>query len=137
MAKLFKTFVRNTVFKKDNNLVSLDDWYSTVLRLLKGHQINGILDAGASDGRLSLKLLEGFTKAKAYAFEPNPIYCETLKNLSKKHPRFVPQFCGLSEKAGSVDFYITDNIGSSSMFQPSSRFQESHPQESAVKKKTK
>ncbi len=132
MAKLFKTMIRRTVFKKDSNLVSLDDWYETTKRLLGNNRISGILDAGASNGRIALKLLDAFPDATAYAFEPNPRYRDELEALARENTRFSPHFNGLANHSDSTPLFVTENIGSSSLYQPSERFRESHPDASQV-----
>ncbi len=72
MAKLLKTFVRNTLWSGQDNLMALDDPYYVIRDLLKDQKVTGILDAGASNGRVARKLLRLFPDAKAYAFEQNP-----------------------------------------------------------------
>jgi len=92
MSNRIGPFIRGKLLRKNNNLVSLDDPYEVIHRLLKDRQITGIIDAGASDGRVSKKLLRKFSCANVYAFEPNPIYREALQQYAKKDSRFHPHF---------------------------------------------
>ncbi|MFG0250393.1 MAG: hypothetical protein ACF8OB_16025, partial [Phycisphaeraceae bacterium JB051] len=79
MAKLFREFLRHTLYRGKGNLYTLDDPYRTISKLLDGQDITGIVDAGASDGRVSERFAKRFPKADIYQFEPNPIYRETLE----------------------------------------------------------
>ena len=137
MAKLFQSLIRKTVFKNKGNLVSLDDHYPVMARLLKGKQVTGILDAGASTGRITGKFLKVFPQAKAYAFEPQPMYREQLTALAEKDPRISPQFLALGEQKGSLELQITESAGCTSLFKPSARMQEMYPDEAAVKETAK
>ena len=133
MAKLLKTFVRNTLWSGQDNLMALDDPYYVIRDLLKDQNVTGILDAGASNGRVARKLLRLFPDAKAYAFEPNPEYREILQTVSREDERILPQVYALSDKSGDVQLNVTENIGSTSLFQPNQRFSNSHPTESSLK----
>jgi hypothetical protein len=53
----FSIFIKKKVVGKNQNLVSLDEPYRAMAHLLKGRRITGIIDAGASDGRISRRLL--------------------------------------------------------------------------------
>ena len=97
MANKFGSFLKKRLFGKNRNLVSFDEPFEVMARLLKGHKVTGIIDAGASNGRISKRLLRKFPAAQAYAFEPNPLYTETLKQSAKDDPRFHPQFLALSD----------------------------------------
>ena len=133
MAKLFDTLLRKTVFAKKNNLFSLDDPYRTLKRLLKNHSITGIIDAGASNGRISKKLLKIFPEACVHAFEPNPLYEKTLKQFSREDGRFFPHYCALSDHKGLEDFCITESPGNTSFFKPGKRLKEIDPGGSSLK----
>ena len=127
MAKLLWSLMRKTALKNKGNLVSLDDHYSVMVKLLKGREVTGILDAGASTGRITGKFLKVFPEAKAYAFEPQPKYREQLTTLSEQDPRISPQFLALGEKQGSLELQIT------ALFKPSARMQSMYPDEAAIK----
>ena len=74
MANKFGSFLKKRLLGKNRNLVSFDEPFEVMPRLLKGHRVTGIIDAGASNGRISKRLLRRFPAAQAYAFEPNPLY---------------------------------------------------------------
>jgi len=133
MAKVLWSLLRKTTFKNKGNLVSLDDHYPVMKKLLCDHTVNGILDAGASTGRITRKFLKAFPEAKAYAFEPQPMYRDRLTALSEKDTRISPQFLALGEQKGNLELQITESAGCTSLFKPSGRMQEMYPAEAAVK----
>jgi len=133
MAKILWSLLRKTAFKNKGNLVSLDDHYQVMNKLLKNHKVNGILDAGASNGRITGKFLKVFPDAKAYAFEPQPLYRERLTVLSEKDSRISPQFFALGEKKGNLELQITESAGCTSLYKPSSRMSKMYPAEAAIK----
>lgn len=118
MAKLFDNLVRNTIFAKKNNLLSLDEPYKVLENLLKKHKITGIIDAGASHGRISRRLLKIFPEASVYAFEPNPLYEKTLNQFAREDKRFFPHYCALSDHKGYADLRITESPGITSLYKP-------------------
>ncbi len=133
MAKLLWSLLRKTAFKRKGNLVSLDDHYSVMKNLLAGHQVNGILDAGASNGRITGKFLKVFPEATAYAFEPQLMYRERLTQLAEQDKRIRPQFLALGDQQGSLELQITESAGCTSLFKPSKRMQNMYPEQAAVK----
>lgn len=132
MANLFKLLARRTLFPKSGNLVSFDEPYKTIAQLLHRHKITGIIDAGASNGRISQRLLRLFPTACAYAFEPNPLYAETLQQHAARDPRFQPQFYALSDEEGIVELNIAQSPGITSLFAPDKNLTEMFPAESAI-----
>lgn len=133
MANLFKSFVRKTLFAKRKNLASLDDPYEVMARLLRKHQVTGIIDAGASNGHISKRLLRFFPKTHVYAFEPNPLYTEILQQYANEDSRFHPQFYALSDQGGIVELQVTDSPGNTSLFRPGNRLKEIDPQGASIK----
>jgi FkbM family methyltransferase len=133
MAGRLGLLIKKKLLGKNKNLVSLDEPYEVMARLLKSHPVTGIIDAGASDGRVSRKLLRKFPAAHAYAFEPNPLYTETLKQYAKDDPRFRPQFLALSDHEGRATLHVTESPGSTSLFVPGSRLNEMEPEGASVK----
>jgi FkbM family methyltransferase len=133
MARGFSSFIKKKLLGKNENLVSLDEPYEVMARLLRGHPVAGIIDAGASDGRISRRLLRKFPMAEVYAFEPNPLYAEMLKQYAKDEPRFRPQFLALSDHEGSATLHVTASPGSTSLFAPAERLKQMQPEGSSVK----
>ncbi len=134
MANKLSTFIKKAILGKKQNLVSLDDQYEVMRKLLKGVPVTGIIDAGASYGRISKKLLGLFPNAHVYAFEPNPIYCETLQQVQKENVRLHPNFAALSDFVGTADFYITQAPSDSSLLAPEQRLKEISPTGASLKK---
>lgn len=112
--------------------MGLDDPYAVMAWLLRARRVNGILDAGASNGRVARRLLRSFPQALAYAFEPNPAYRAILDRAAKSEPRLRPQFLALSDTEGKVELKITRSAGSSSVFAPTVRLRRFDPEGSQV-----
>lgn len=132
MAKLFKELIRRTALNGYDNLVALDDVYLTLKRLLRQTPVSGILDAGASNGRVSKKLLQTFPQATVYAFEPNPAYRERWQTLTRENSAFQVAHVALADENGELELNITRSAGPSSFFKPNQRFRQEFPEESAM-----
>ncbi len=127
MANKFGTFLKKKILRKDQNLISLEKPFAVMGNLLKGAGIKNILDAGASNGRISQKLLRNFPNANAYAFEPNPLYVEALNEYASRDKRFHPQFLALSDECGTAELNITASAGNTSLLTPSDKLREIDP----------
>jgi FkbM family methyltransferase len=132
MGSRFGAYVKKKFLGQNRNLVSLDDPYNVMAHLLKGHPVTGIIDAGASDGRVSKRLLRRFPAAQVYAFEPNPLYAEALRQYGKDDPRFHPQFLALSDHEGRATLHVTASPGSTSLFAPAERLRQIQPEGASV-----
>ena len=132
MGNPLSAFLKKRLLAGRRNLVSLDDPYKVMARLLAGADVKVIVDAGASSGRLSRRFLRLFPGAGVYAFEPQPLYEATLKDLAARCNRFHPQFCALSDGEGTAALHITDLPGSTSLLAPNERLLELAPQGSRV-----
>jgi len=133
VANRLSSFIKKKLLGKNQNLVSLDEPYEVMARLLKGSRVTGIIDAGASDGRISKRFLRRFPAADVYAFEPNSLYTETLQRYAKEDPRFHPQFLALSDHEGNAALYVTESPGSTSLFTPANRLKEIDRQGASIK----
>lgn len=127
MGNRLSSFIKRKIVGKNGNLVSVDEPYQVMAHLLKDHRITGMIDAGASNGRISRRLLQKFPGAHAYAFEPNPFYAETLRQYAKEDPRFHPQFLALSDREGTATLHVTESPGSTSLFAPGNRLRQMEP----------
>jgi len=107
----------------------LDKNYTAIERLLRGRRITGILDAGASNGRISKRYMRMFPEAQVFAFEPQPLYRSSLQRIAQENPRFHPYFAALSDARGTMDLHITRSPGTTSLFRPESRMQALYPSE--------
>jgi len=124
MSNRFGTRLKKLFLGKKGNLISLEDPFETMQRLMARCEVTGMLDAGASDGRISRRLLRRFPQAQAYAFEPNPLYAERLKQYAAAEPRFHPYFLALSDEKGHASLNVTASVGSTSLLTPGRRMQE-------------
>jgi FkbM family methyltransferase len=134
MSNKFSSFIKKKFIGKGRNLISLEEPYAVIKDILSGREITGIIDAGASDGRISRRLLKKFPDAKAYAFEPNPLYREKLEAFADMDSRFNPQFAALSDKEGIAKLHITASPGNTSLCQPGERLKQIDSAGSAVEK---
>lgn len=124
MSNRLSSFLKKKLFGGQRNLVSLDEPYAVMARLLKRSAVTGILDAGASNGHISERLLGWFPRATAYAFEPNPLYAQTLQDLAERDPRFRPHFAALSDRVGRDRLHITESPGTVSLLKPTERLKD-------------
>lgn len=115
------TFIKKAFLGKNQNLFSLEDPFDVMQRLLKGIPARNILDAGASRGRVSQKLLTRFPQATVHAFEPNPLYRDILDGLARSQPRFRPFYMALSHASGEAELNVTLAPGSTSLLTPTAR----------------
>lgn len=133
MSNRFNTFLKKKILKKDQNLISLNDPYEIIERLLRGKTVGGIIDAGASNGHISSRLLQRFPQSKVYAFEPNPLYRGQLSEYAKAEPRFFPQFLAISDSEGVENLHITESPGNTSLCKPTDELKKIDPAGSPVK----
>jgi FkbM family methyltransferase len=137
MSNLLSRFLKKKLLKRDQNLISINDPYEVISRLLADRTVSGIIDAGASDGHISKRLLRKFPGAHVYAFEPNLFYREELSRFANEEPRFHPFFSALSDCEGATELYMTQSLGNVSLFSPSERLGEISPAGASVKNLTK
>lgn len=121
MGKPIRELIRRTFFSKKGNLINLDSPFPIMGKLLGHKTINGILDAGASDGRISKRLIRLFPSATAYLFEPNPAYQQPLEDLAKADERYKPFAYALSDQQGELTYYETESLGCCSLLKPMDR----------------
>jgi FkbM family methyltransferase len=135
MAKLIKQLVRRTLLRKEGNLVALDDVYEALSRLLAGQSITGILDAGASDGRVTKKLLRCFPTATAYCFEPNvPQYGEAWRELTATDDRLRIAHVALADEKSELELHVAQGVGATSLYRPRARYLEMYPDDTPVER---
>jgi FkbM family methyltransferase len=129
-------FLKKLIVGKSKNLISLEDPFAQMQRLLQGQPVTGIVDAGASHGRISGKLLRRFPQADVFAFEPNSRYAETLQQYARAEPRFHPYFVALSDEKGRARLNLTTAPGSTSLLTPNRRMQELFSADASLKSST-
>lgn len=124
MSNRLSSLIKKKIVRKDQNLISLDDPFHTIEKLLKNHKITTILDAGASNGSLSRQLMQHFPDAKIYGFEPNRSYQVLLDQLHEQNKRFIPQYLALGEKTSQAVLNLAASKGNTSLFAPGERLKE-------------
>lgn len=134
MTNRFSSFAKKKLLGKNQNLISVNEPYDIMAQLLRDCAVKGIIDAGASDGRISRRLLRKFPSAHIYAFEPNPFYAEKLQQYAKQEQRFHPQFLALSDYEGDADLHVTESPGSTSLFTPGKRLKQKDSHGTSVKR---
>jgi FkbM family methyltransferase len=135
MPRLLASLIRRTLLSREQNLQALDDVYEVLSRLLADREITGILDAGASDGRVTKKLLRCFPKANAYGFEPNvPQYGEAWRQLMAEDKRMHVAHMALADAAGELELHVAQGVGSTSLFRPRDRYLDMYPGQTAVER---
>jgi FkbM family methyltransferase len=133
MSNLFSSFAKKKLLGKNQNLVSINEPYGVMAKLLKNFEVTGIIDAGASDGHISKRLLRKFPSANIYAFEPNPLYTQPLRQYAKEERRFHPYFLALSDQEGDADLHVTESPGSTSLFTPGKHLKQMDSKATSVK----
>lgn len=136
MGNSFGSRLKKLLLGKDQNLISLDQPYAAMARLLSHIPVYGILDAGASNGHIAQRLLSLFPSATAYAFEPNPAYRPVLEDLAAHDPRIRPEFKALSDHEGTENLFITESAGNTSLLTPNRTLQDLSPDGSQVRSVT-
>jgi len=136
MSNAFSSRLKKLFLGKDQNLISLDEPYGTIARLLCDVPVRGILDAGASNGHIARRFLDLFPSATAYAFEPNPAYRPVLDELAGRDPRVRPQYLALSDHEGTENLFITESAGNTSLLAPNQTLQQLSPAGSQVRSVT-
>ncbi len=134
MAKFFDLVARKILFKDKRNLQSLDDPYLAMRKLLKGRKVAVALDAGASNGRISRRLLKYFPGVDVYAFEPNPFYKPVLEDFERSERRFHPRYWALSDAEGQVELKIAASAGNTSLFKPGPRLEQYQPEGARIER---
>jgi len=127
-----KRFIARRLFGTKNNLLTLDDPYAAMGRLLGANGVQGLLDIGASHGRVARRLLRQFPAAQAYLFEPNPAYEGVLTEASQTDPRLHPQFLAVGDHDGTAVLNITASPGTTSLLAPNATLTASYRNEATI-----
>lgn len=127
-----KRFIARQLFGARHNLLTLDDPYTAMGRLLGVGGVNGLLDIGASHGRVARRLLRQFPTAQAYLFEPNPAYEAILGDASRADARLHPQFVAVGDHDGTATLNITASPGTTSLLAPNTTLSASYREEATI-----
>jgi FkbM family methyltransferase len=133
VANKLSTFLKKKLLGRGRNLISLEEPYEVMRHLLKGLPVTGIIDAGASRGHISERMLRKFPDALVYAFEPNPLYKDVLLQFAAKERRFHPQFAALSDHEDTAQLNITESAGNTSLLKPTRTLSQIDPAGSKIK----
>jgi FkbM family methyltransferase len=120
------------MLRSRTNLVTLDDPYVAMGELLPRDQVHGLIDVGASYGRVAGRLLRQFPAAKAWLFEPHPDYETVLTEASRKDTRLCPQFLAVGDREGTATLNITASPGTTSLLNPNTTLTASYATEAKV-----
>ncbi len=132
MAKLMQSLIRRAFYSGKPNLMAWDKPYDVMERLLSKHRVQGIIDAGASDGHVARRLLQRFPQATVYAFEPQSSYGPALRQFAERDKRFRPFQVALGAESGEARLYQTRGRGATSLFQPNERNRSLYPEGAQV-----
>lgn len=127
-----RSLLAKAVLGTDRNVVTLDDPYVVMGRLLGAQNVHGLIDVGASHGRVAGRLLRQFPSAKAWLFEPNPAYEAVLLDAERKDPRMSPQFLAVGNHEGTATLNITAAPGTTSLLAPNQTLTASYANEARV-----
>lgn len=121
MSSRLSIYLKKKLLRKDQNLISVEEPFAVMQRLLEGRSVSTILDIGASNGSVSRRLLQHFPQAALYGFEPNPLYREMLMEYAHRDGRFRPQFVAVGEREGNVTLRVAASPGNTSLYSPGER----------------
>jgi len=133
LANIITRLLNSAMLGRGGNLQSFEDPYQAVARLLRHENVTGILDAGASHGRVTDRFMRLFPEAQAYAFEPNPMYRDRLEARAAQDKNFHPQYYALSDKPGSLELHVAESPGITSLFRPSAKLHDMYPDKAREK----
>jgi FkbM family methyltransferase len=97
----------------------IDKFISHIRKTNPSFEPRIILDIGSRDLDQSIEFSSVYQNSKIYAFEPNPEQFNICLNKSINHENINVEQLAISDKNGSLDFYITHgNVGASSLLEP-------------------
>ncbi len=91
---------------------------------LEKYNINTVIDIGAYHGDVSKVMSYLFPNAAIYAFEPNPEQYQKMKRSCRRFNNFTPVNSALSNKIGTVYFYVSPYAPASSLLSPSTLYKQ-------------
>ena len=128
------SFLKKRLFGGQRNLVSLDEPYDVMARLLKRSAVTGH-PRRRRQQRTHLRQASGrFPDATAYAFEPNPLYTQTLQELRPSRSAVSPAVRRRSRIGSGRDrLHIMESPGATSLLKPADRLKDVVPAGAAIK----
>lgn len=107
-------YAEGKIFKRDKHFIITSD----VIRKHFGNDPGIIVDVGAYDGDSALFFSGMFPGKTIVGFEANPTTFSRAKQNIKSFPNIDIVNVALSSEPGEMDFFITDDAVSSSLFKP-------------------
>jgi FkbM family methyltransferase len=97
----------------------IDNFISHIRKTDPSFEPKIILDIGSRDLDQSIEFSSVYQNSKIYAFEPNPEQFNICLNKSINYENINVEQLAISDKNGSLDFYITHGtVGASSLLEP-------------------
>jgi FkbM family methyltransferase len=128
---LLKSIVIKYLNKKKLTIVPYDSREGQLEQVrynwLIKHNINTVIDVGASQGVFSAKARSLFPNAMIYAFEPIPGSYQTLTEKFRSDNKFKAFNVALGNEIGQKDFFKNQHIGASSFMKISDLQMDAHP----------
>ena len=110
-------------------ILTYDEHYVVTLDVIRRNFLNSrgiVVDVGAFDGDSTVIFARELPDNKIIGFEPNPIPFKQAKRNCEGYSNVEMVNLGFSDTAGEVDFFLTSNSVSSSLYQIKD-FSEIHP----------
>jgi len=105
-------YVKGKIFRYDEHfIVALD-----VIRRMFPDDRGVVADVGAFDADSTIYFAKRLPHNPIIGFEPNPIPFERAIRNAEGYPNVTIENIGFSEQAEELDFYVTDNLVSSSLY---------------------
>lgn len=123
---MIKDFVRRTLRKfnlevKNKHIVETsDDPIEVIRRIFSTHNVNTIIDGGASIGDISLKFANYFPKSNVYCFEPYSDFNQFLSKRFNGNERISIFPFALNSANEELNLYINNSKGTNSTLPPAS-----------------
>ncbi len=98
----------------------IDDHLYGTINYLKNLSISDMLmiDIGSADGATAQLFAKSFIKSQIIGFEPIPESYKKAVNTTKHLNNVTIKNCCISDKIGFQEFYVTNNLDSSSLLKP-------------------
>ena len=101
--------------RRNKTIEQSDDPYHAISILLDKEKTITIIDAGASIGDISQKLMKMFPLATVHSIEPYPPFHAHLEKIATNNPRLVVKKLALSDENGSRFLQVNKSEGTNSL----------------------
>lgn len=110
--------------RRNKTIEQSDDPYHAISILLDKEKTITIIDAGASIGDISQKLMKMFPLATVHSIEPYPPFHAHLEKIATNNPRLVVKKLALSDENGSRFLQINKSEGTNSLLKSNDKGKE-------------